>query len=508
MKRIRLLLPGLFVLALWGCGGGSDSKSAGNALTNGRAELNRLAAGEEPADAKTLEEILNLFQEAIREEPTSTEAYFGAAVCMTGLVTAEAYGPDTPLPPAPPEDPNRPRLSDPALANDGPIPPAPPGYGDKVRPAPSHRLLGLIWNLDRGLSNPFVLLTMLGPVTDLRMGLIPYYGYYGDDPERRLKMLERLNTVVQHLEKVEADPNFTTTLRVRNRDGETVTIGLPEVYLFDAYVNSLRVELALSLAYIRDPGEWVNSHLSGGGGSAGTGTIQPGGTGYLDSSGPRDGGGMPIWSPRFLDRNGDGTLTPDEYLPPSPFLTLRDPNLLKTAQQAMLAVAEKAAKGIEGVLQRPEDGKFLITNDPDTRQALTQIRDAVLPVIRQAATGPVTFEVPIYEPMPLAAAMEKHWPGSSAARRPTRKVFEYRPVEDGDQPPDAPDHPFPQPKMVKVTLNLAAWFANPPSDLKAFAPTFPLSEDGWPLLDRARFPDPTFGGLFPEGLPARLWMWV
>jgi hypothetical protein len=55
--------------------------------------------------------------------------------------------------------------------------------------------------------------------------------------------------------------------------------------------------------------------------------------------------------------------------------------------------------------------------------------------------------------------------------------------------------------MAKVTINLAAWFANPPSDLKAFAPTFTLDENGWPNPDQTRYPDATFGGLFPEGLP-------
>src|SRR5262249_15935003 len=117
---------------------------------------------------------------------------------------------------------------------------------------------GLIWNLDRSLSSPYTLLHLLSPLGDLRQGLIPFYGYPHDalDVSRRQKVLADLGTVQQNLQTVEADPNFTTTLPDPFRNNQKVSVGLPEVYLFDAYVNSLRAEIALSLAYNRDPGNF------------------------------------------------------------------------------------------------------------------------------------------------------------------------------------------------------------------------------------------------------------
>jgi hypothetical protein len=489
MKRVYALLAGLAALSLWGCGGGGGGQNT-NALTIGRSQLNKLAAGEQPTTTQNLQSALDLFLQAVRNDPASPEANFGAAVCMTGVVAMEADGVTastviTPSgtsgqgggsssgPPAPSGGATSP--------DDGVIPPAPPDHPQPVRPIPAHHFLGLLWNLDRGLSNPYVLLHMLAPLNDLRFGML---GYYGEDPDfvtRRQQMLAKLNTVVDYLAKVEADPNFTTTLPLPHRNGKFVTVGLPEVYLFDAYVNSMRAEIALSLAYIRDTGDWqppVPPVMIMG--SSVTTMIYP----------------MPpiIWP----DPDKDGKLTPNEYLPPSPFLTLRNPKLLTTAQQAMLAVADRAAKGIAGVLARSADADFLIPNTPEISAALTEVRDHVLPLIQQAATGPVTLEIPHPVPLPMMTMQ-----ALSAASHGMAAGMQPMPM---DGPPSIPgDNPLPQPVMEKITLNLAAWFATPPPDLKVFAPTIPLGEDGWPQFDKAVYPDPTFGGLFPDGLPTGGW---
>lgn len=58
---------------------------------------------------------------------------------------------------------------------------------------------------------------------------------------------------------------------------------------------------------------------------------------------------------------------------------------------------------------------------------------------------------------------------------------------------------------TQTQLNLPAFFANPPADLKALLPTLAVSPsqygDGSFDLTRQNYPDPTFGGLFPSGLP-------
>ena len=52
-----------------------------------------------------------------------------------------------------------------------------------------------------------------------------------------------------------------------------------------------------------------------------------------------------------------------------------------------------------------------------------------------------------------------------------------------------------------VTIDLADWFAHPPTDLKKLAPTYVLNSIGYPNYSLTTYPDPTFGGLFPNGLP-------
>lgn len=498
MKQVRLLMAGLVALSLWGCGSGGGGAHSADPLADGRAALDRLAAGKETANQQKFQTILDLFLQAVRKNPDSSEAHFGAAICLAAIVTQQIDGPEA----IPAGGAGRSRAGDPPVVgsppDSGEFPPTPPDRPEPDTPMPRHHVLGILWNLDRGLSNPFYLLHMLAPIADIRSGLIPFYGYFGDAPERRLQMLKDLTQVSEHLEKVEADPNFSFTLPKADREGRTIVIGLPEVYLFHAYMQSLRAEIALSLAYIRDPGSWLPPFFS------------PPFSGETSPGAPGGGGGRmrPIFSPRLLDRNEDGRLSPDEYLPPSPFLTLRDAGLLQTAQKAMLAVAEKGEQGIAGALQRPAgDDSFLIPNTPYVAKALTEMRDHALPLIRQVAAGPVTVEIPVYEPYPLPMLQKalKGTTGRSARLRAGNDaIFRLRPSSGESDPPSSCPLPpcFDPPlRLEKVTIHLAAWFAIPPPDLKAFAPTFTLDEDGWIQPEQTVYPDGTFGGLFPEGLP-------
>lgn len=510
------LLPGLF-----GCGGGSGGGSSNtNALVAGRSAMKQLASGEKPANEQTLQTILDLFLQAIQQNPNSSEAHFGAAVCLAGQIAQEVDGSSSAgsaglaSPPAPPAAPGKPgspgrpnggggnapsppsppngRLSAAVAAGDPvEIPPTPPGKPEP-QPLPPHRTLGLFWNLDNSLANPYVLLHMLAPISDLRLGLLPYFGYPQDDAARRQKMLDGLNTVADHLAKVEADPNFSVTLPDVDANGATVTVGLPEVLLFDAYVQSMRAEIALSLAYVRDPGPSWNPP---------TIEPQPMSPSLSITDSVSGGPGFPIPTGfAYLDKNGDGMLTPAEYLPPSPYLTLRDARLLQTAQQAMLAVAEREQKGIEGILARPATGSFLVPNVPDVQKALGEIRDSVIPLIKQAATGPFTIDVPRWD-MVQAPPDGTIVPLGASARR-GRRVFELGPISGGGG--GSADGTLFQPRMEKVTINIAAWFANPPPDLKTFAPTLTLSAGGWPDPSKAVYPDKTFSGLFPGGIAADL----
>lgn len=536
MRRSKVFLAGLTTLALWsslwGCGGGGGTAApSGNPLANGRAALNRVASGKQAADTPTLQSILTLFQQALQQDPNSSEAHFGIAICLAGVVGEGVDGqPDvsggssgsgssgsgsvgggTPAVLAPTVPPGggsgNSGFTVPSPPNSGDVPPAPPGHTLPSQPIPPHHTLGLIWNLDRGLSSPYTLLHLLSPVGDLREGLVPFYGYPSDaqDVTRRQKLLTDLGTVLQNLQAVEADPNFSTRLPDVDRNGQAVTVGLPEVYLFDAYVNSLRAEIALSLAYNRDPGSF--NLLPGTVIPATTpGDLPPAPPAFVSTViAPGNGPGtLPFISPYLqLDKNQDGKLTPDEYLPPSPFLTLRDASLLQMAQQSMLAVVDKEQKGIDGVFARPADGVFLIPNSANVHALLMEVRDHVLPLIQQAATGPVTLEIPIYQPIPLAAQAGNSGAGAVAAPRSPFKggLFALHSVDGGagDLPPAPPVF-----TTQKITINVAAWFAKPPADLKAFAPTYTLDSSGFPDFSKTTYPDPTFGGLYPEGVPSDL----
>ncbi|MCW3099376.1 MAG: hypothetical protein JWL77_4994 [Chthonomonadaceae bacterium] len=522
VKKARLLLVGASALALWGCGGsGGGPVGNSNALVDGRAALTQLATNTTSPSTQSLQSALTLFQQALAQNPNSSEAHFGAAVCLMGADALQVDG-GTATGGGGVVTPNaasksvvhksavsREAGSSPGGAGSGFVLPAPPTQG-QVPPSPPNgtvisrpiepvHTLGLFWFLDRGLSNPSTLLNMLAPVSDLHLGLIPYYGYTGDAQEvaRRQQLLTDLATVAQHLQIVEADPNFTVTLPAPDQNGQTVTIGLPEVYLFDAYVQSLRVSTALSLAYNRDPGaSGLLPPTTGSGGGTGSAGAPTPPAPPIFVGGHREAAPAPSSPFTALDTNGDGKLEPNEYLPASPFLTLRDPSYLQTAQTAMGAIVDRETKGIAGVLARPATGSFLVPNSTDVAAALTSIRDNVLPLIQQATTGPVTLTVPRYQPIPLMTVN-----GGTTVQPDTtsNELFTTGPIATTS--PILPQNTFPTVTTQTLTIDIAAWFAHPPADLKAFAPTYVLDSIGYPNYNLTTYPDPTFGGLFPNGLP-------
>ena len=61
-------------------------------------------------------------------------------------------------------------------------------------------------------------------------------------------------------------------------------------------------------------------------------------------------------------------------------------------------------------------------------------------------------------------------------------------------------------QSVTVPVNISAFLNNPPADLKALLPTLPVQTDsnGNAFLTDTGFPDPTFAGIFPNGIPVNL----
>ena len=253
MKQIRVLLTCISLsgaaLAVYGCGGGGGGGAASvtsDPLTSARAALNGMASGSQTTTTQSLNSALTLFQQALKADPTDPTARFGEAVALAGVCTDLMDGGTTTVPPpgggigsgsgsgssgsgvatplatksAHNAAPTRagggqyagPNI--PAPPATGTVPPVPPNVTSTPPPASPDNTLGLIWFLDRGLSNPYTLLEELGPVTDLHLGLMPFSGYASDgsDVARREKLLTDLGTILSDLAVVEADSSFTYTL--------------------------------------------------------------------------------------------------------------------------------------------------------------------------------------------------------------------------------------------------------------------------------------------------------
>ena len=156
------------------------------------------------------------------------------------------------------------------------------------------------------------------------------------------------------------------------------------------------------------------------------------------------------------------------------------------------------------MLARTTGGSFLIPNTTAIAAILTNIETNVVPLIAQAAVGPVTLSFPHYAVIDLVGAIAEGADGSGG-------VFQSVPglaitVDTPPAPPatggsgslsgpNIPTVPQLSVTQTKVTVNLTAWFNSPPTDLKLFAPTFTLTSRGGIDSTGTVYPDPTFGGL-------------
>ncbi|MBM3495832.1 MAG: hypothetical protein FJX72_16140 [Armatimonadetes bacterium] len=479
MKTLLVWAAILAVIASVGCGGGGEPQ--GDSLTMGRSALFGMASGDQPATRSGLSSALSLLERAMAAQPDSSEARWWTAVCLVGMVGMDIGG-ETTVPPMP-DDPTTVDWGSSGSGSsegwvvpdpgDRDIPAAPPDHDGPVPPVEPPQRIGLVWNLRHAISNPYTYLTLLGPVADIRLGLVSVMGYPGDDAQARIATLARLDEADRLLTQVEADAGFSTTLPDPDADGATIKIGLPEVHLLHAYAHVLRAEVALSLAYVRDIGPLTL-------------------TAFAESRPDGDG----LWDPfRMLDSNGDKQLTPNEYLPGDPFLTLRDAAYMQTAQSAILSSVRQAEAGCAGVLARTETDGYLINNASPYREALAEMRDTALPLLRQAATGPVEFQTPHYEVEPIDGTDPV---GPAPCAGDGRMTFELDP-----DPGDCYGWGTTRIVMRTIRINVAAWFASPPPDLKALAPTLGLASDGWLDPEKVSFPDLTFAGLFPDGIEPR-----
>lgn len=151
-----------------------------------------------------------------------------------------------------------------------------------------------------------------------------------------------------------------------------------------------------------------------------------------------------------------GSFAPAAYLPPSPFLTLNADGAARAGavKTELNAVAVAGVAAIEAVKTRSNSGYLLDPGTLVTSAQLTTV-EGHIQTYQGLLSGP--------QNIPLTVNGQ----------------------------------------TVSTSVNIGAFLSRPPADLKALLPILAVSTDsgGTTSLTFSRYPDPTFGGIFPNGVP-------
>ena len=267
------------------------------ALENGRNALNdMLFNGKGTAD-----DAIQYFAQVTTPE-CSSEAKFGLAIA--GLLAAQTE-----------------------LANKYPNTFSPPGGGGQI-PIPSASaspvpLTGGIASgaldfskLSQSLTNKANPFRALQPKSGLdvttRAGSDDWSAIQAD---LKAILIPALDQAIGNLTIAESDPAFTFRLGAGwyyMSSGYTqYTVHVGDVYIFEGFLRAIKAEALMACAYSVNAGSFD-----------------------FDAA------------QAALDANKDGILTPSEYMPASPFLTLIDANSMAAAKTELLAACDQAVQGL------------------------------------------------------------------------------------------------------------------------------------------------------------------
>lgn len=244
-------------------------------------------------------------------------------------------------------------------------------------------------------------------------------------------VMPMLSRVAGYLGTVEAygGSSYTFPMGTSSWDGYAI-VDIGDIYMFHGALLAARWALALPVSYNASPGTY---NFSG--------------------------------KELAQDTNHDGLLTIAEYLPPSPFLTLKDSATLAASKADMITACDKIISGVNATLAETSDNHDLFawhTADSGITGAELQSTKTFVQQVKASMSGPTTIT----------------YNGS-----------------EGDP--------------MSITAYLGAWAANPPADFKAFMPTMEIYRyRDWhggynyeKIVADGGFSDKTFGGLFPGGAP-------
>ena len=150
------------------------------------------------------------------------------------------------------------------------------------------------------------------------------------------------------------------------------------------------------------------------------------------------------------------SVSPAQYLPPGPFLTLMPDGgtRLGTLKSELNGTANSGVMAIEEVKTRNNAGYLLNPGTLVTSEQLNKV-EAQIKTYQAFLSGTQSTPITVHH------------------------------------------------TTVTIPVNLSAFLDHPPTDLRAFLPTLPVSiNSGNTMLTFSNFPDPTFGGIFPTGLPS------
>lgn len=428
-SNISLSLTSLFVVLLGstvvlaGCGGGGGNGNGGPGiggltpptLAPAIAGLNSIVRGSQAVTVSNLTTIAGQFDQARQADPTNKDAQLGFAVSTAAIASAQAA----------------------ALGGGASIPAiraaSANNSGSTLAPAMRTAQLSqalVLWRLPQFLSGgsaaSWPRAADFLPTGTLQAHLQPRsVSVTPIQVQTELTALDAsLVKVEAALKVVESDPNYSYTLADPAKPKDTsasVKIGVAEIQILSAVISAVRSLANAGLAYNADPGTFDFS--------------------------------TPVPSSVF----GGTAVSPAQYLPAAPFLTLAADggSRMGNVKSELAATALSGIAAIESVKTRSNAGFLLDPGTIVTSNELNQIEAQI--------TSYQTFLTSV-QTIPV---------GTHAG-------------------------------TVEMKVNLAAFLDHPPTDLRVLLPTLAVSNDnsGTTNLTMNGFPDSTFGGIFPDGLPA------
>lgn len=405
-----------FVMALAGCGGGGSSSPRQSSYSVALKHLNAIVTGNTPATTANVGADAAEWQSLYNHNPNNPSIATGFAISQATLA-GETF--DTTI--------------------DGPTPGFARGKAAKAIKAHQVQLQQFgealaIWRLPSlaaGGSLSWPQATDFTPLDEPALG--------GSQIQADLATLDQsLVSVEQALSVPLSNPSFTFTLAdPTDKSGtQTVKLGQAEFNTLYMLVATLRGIINPLLAY-----NMVEPNYNG---STRISSIEA--------------------IALELETQG-ASVTPAQYMAPSPFLTLNANGAadMATSKAELLAAITDGTSAINEIEARNNSGYLIDPGTFFTESDLNQI-SAHLALYQTYITGP----------------------------------FQAKETDGAGD-------------VVSTTVDVNAWFTSPPPDLKAFFPTFTVqavsdsnSSTGYDtslLLSPSAYPDLTFGGLFPNGFP-------